>query len=119
MNRRLITPIRANLAAATLLAIGLGLLFWFGFLRGVLAGRRLLATPLGTDKSVVVAALGEPDEVRGSFRLAEYREYPRETEQAAKAGATEYLVWEYLLDLVCCAGFDESNRLVVRDCGTS
>ncbi len=110
---------RANLAAIALLATGLGLVLWFGFLRGVLAGRRLLAMPLGTDKSVVVAALGEPDEVRASFRLAEHRDYPRETEQPATAGATEYLVWEYLLDLVCCAGFGESNRLVVRDCGTT
>ena len=86
-------------------AAGIALIVWFGFLRGVVVGKRLLSLPLGTERSTVVALIGKPDEVRTSFRLAQYRLYESEYQAAAASRAVEFLVWEYLLDTVCCAGF--------------
>ena len=110
---------RQGILLATTVAGGIALVLWFGFLRGVFFGRRLLAMPLGTERSVVVEAMGAPDEVRSTFRLAQHRLHERAYEQAAASDAVEFLVWEYMLDTVCCAGFDSSGRLAVRECGTT
>lgn len=112
MNRQSLVLVAAVVGSMAAIA-------WFGFLRGIVAGRQLLSLPLGTDRSTVVAVLGDPDEVRGTFRLAQQRLYEREYESAAASGAVEFLVWEYLLDTVCCAGFDTQSKLVVRACGTT
>ena len=110
---------RADVLAGAIATIGLLLAMWFGAGRGIYLGRRLLDMPLGTKQAAVVGALGEPDEVRTTFRLAQHRLYEQEYEEAAASSAVEFLVWEYWIDTVCCAGFDKDKALVVRACGGS
>lgn len=95
------------------------LVLWFGFLRGICFGRTLLSLPLGTPRETIKKAMGTPSAIEGRFRLAQERLYEAEYAEAAQSGASEFWVWEYWLDTVCCAGFNADGLLVVRHCGTT
>ena len=74
---------------------------------------------IGTDKKDVIALLGEPHDRSKKFRLAQREGFEAAYQRAAKSGAVIYLVWFKGNDHVFSIGFDQLEKVVVIENGST
>jgi hypothetical protein len=74
---------------------------------------------IGTSKTEVLAALGQPKRVEPTFCLPQELGFEKLFEAAKRSGSTEYHLWTNGCNWYYCIGFDRDGRVSMKGEGNS